>query len=418
MSFTKGDDNKHCCDGCFGNLFSKLTSRLLSSNKFQETTINVVGEDNNVKNESNISCMHFVALMNCISRCKNTTDYTSQSPDNATSIPNTIPNLNNGTLKKSTSISNIHKYYCTKCGRKKLYEEWCEPCDQDVFKSNFSNWTNGNETIDTFIRETQLSATTKFNFLEWIPFSSLTNIEAIGEGGFGKVFRTKWIDGPRTKWNIEKEVWERYSSVDVALKSLKEENLTRLVEELKSHLKSNNRIVGRFNTLRIYGITYNPDLKVYMIVMILADDGDLSAYLDEHFSTLTYIKKLKILYDIATGLTQIHDSDLVHRDLHSGNVMCQGIKDRKLGHGEECWNNNEETRPCARKLYETIGIWLNQCLFAPDSEIAKEFKKGDDIRPKERQLQVTESLDFVILTIIITEVSTDLGIWMIHHGSN
>ncbi|RIB28091.1 kinase-like domain-containing protein, partial [Gigaspora rosea] len=49
----------------------------------------------------------------------------------------------------------------------------------------------------------------------------------------------------------------------------------------------------------------------------------------------TYTNKLEILYDIATGLTQIHESGLVHRDLHTKNVMCQGIKDRNLGRGEE-----------------------------------------------------------------------------------
>ncbi|CAG8525370.1 15443_t:CDS:2 [Cetraspora pellucida] len=232
----------------------------------------------------------------------------------------------------------------------------------------------------------------------------------------------------------QKNDWERYSNVDVALKSLKnikEEDITSdLFKELKSHLKSNDQIVGRFNVLRTYGITFDPELKVYMMVMTLADYGDLSAYLHQNFSTLTYIKKLELLYDIATGLTQIHKSGLVHRDLHSGNILCQGIKDNNLGRGEEyrfviafgevrlntslalkicsgnrpdipfntpklysdlmqrCWSNNIEERPSAHELYMTIGIWLNQCLFVPNSEIAKEFKNGDELRPKIQKPQV------------------------------
>ncbi|RIB20792.1 kinase-like domain-containing protein [Gigaspora rosea] len=206
------------------------------------------------------------------------------------------------------------------------------------FKSNFQNWTSGNETIDYFLRETQLSATTKFNYLEWIPYSSLNVIEFIGRGGFGEVHSAMWIDGPRTKWNTEKKGWERYSNVKVAIKKIVDTNVedfTELFTELKAHLMSNNQIVGRFNVLRTYGITYNPETKEYMMVMTLADDGDLSDYLQKHFSTLTYIKQIEILYDIAIGLTQIHKSGLIHRDLHCRNVMCQGIKDRSQGRGEE-----------------------------------------------------------------------------------
>ncbi|CAG8480159.1 10990_t:CDS:10 [Gigaspora rosea] len=200
-----------------------------------------------------------------------------------------------------------------------------------------------------------------------------------------RLFRAKWIDGPRTKWNAEKEIWERYSNVNVALKCLKEENFNELFKE------SNNRVVGRFNTLRVYGITYNPELKAYMIVMTLADDGDLSVYLKKSFSSLTYTNKLEILYDIATGLTQIHESGLVHRDLHTKNVMCQGIKDRNLGRGEEfrfvIGDLGLAIPPKKDMLYVTIGTWLNQCLYAPNSEIAKEFKRGDELRLKEPRSQ-------------------------------
>ncbi|CAG8757707.1 11357_t:CDS:1, partial [Racocetra persica] len=65
-------------------------------------------------------------------------------------------------------------------------------------------WASENEIVDTFIQDTQLSATTKFSFLEWIPYSALTNIEFITKGGFCDVFSTNWVDGPRTKWNTEK----------------------------------------------------------------------------------------------------------------------------------------------------------------------------------------------------------------------
>ncbi|CAG8606625.1 15269_t:CDS:2, partial [Acaulospora morrowiae] len=263
------------------------------------------------------------------------------------------------------------------CGRKKVGEEWCEKCDRELFQSNFSSWTSGNEHIDAFIRETQLSATTRFNFLEWIPFDQLTEIERIGSGGFGEVFSARWIEGPRTKWNAEKSTWERYPNVKVALKSLiklKEEDVTGdLFQELLLHMKANTQVSGRINTLRTFGMSYDPEQKAYMIVMVLADEGDLGAYLKSNFSSLTYIKRLELLYDIASGLIQIHKSGLVHRDLHSGNVMCMRYKNEK---------ENRDDYRCV------IGTWLNQCLFSPDSDIAEEFARGEKHQLKEPLLQV------------------------------
>ncbi|RIB20790.1 kinase-like domain-containing protein [Gigaspora rosea] len=392
-------------------------------------------------------------------------------------------------LTESAGSDNVSENNCPKCGCIKLYDEWCEICEHAFFKSNFQNWTSGNEIIDNFIRDTQLLATTKFNYLEWIPYSSLNVIELIGRGGFGEVHSAMWIDGPRTKWNTEKKGWERYSNVKVAIKKIVDTNMedfTELFKELKAHLMSNNQVVGRFNVLRAYGITYNPETKKYMMVMTLADDGDLSDYLQKHFSTLTYIKQIEILYDIAIGLTQIHKSGLIHRDLHCRNVMCQGIKDRSLGRGEEyrfvigdlghatlpikdidankvfgvlpyiapeilgkkqytqaadvysfgilmweiltglkafgefahdsslinrvysgsrpeipsntpklyadlmkkCWCKDIKERPSAHELYMTIGTWLNQCLYVPNSKIAKELKKCDELRSRVQQQEL------------------------------
>ncbi|CAG8536692.1 17029_t:CDS:2 [Acaulospora morrowiae] len=323
------------------------------------------------------------------------------------------------------------------CGRNKV-EEWCEKCDRELFQSNFSKWTSGNEHIDAFIRETQLSATTKFNFLEWIPFDQLTDIERIGSGGFGEVFSARWIAGPRSKWNAEKSTWERYPNVKVALKSLiklKEEDVTGdLFKELLHHMKANTQVSGRITTLRTYGMSYDPEQKAYMIVMLLADEGDLGAYLKSNFSSLTYIKRLEILYDIASGLVQMHKSGLVHRDLHSGNVLCTRYKNEEenrddyrcvivsgaksfgdVEHGtslaleicsgrrpeiipntpksyadlmKRCWDGDREKRPSAWELHSTIGIWLNQCLFSPNSDIAEEFARGEEHRLKEPLLQV------------------------------
>src|SRR5438128_9214073 len=75
------------------------------------------------------------------------------------------------------------------------------------------------------------------------------------------------------------------------------------------------------NFLRIYGVTQQPETKEYMIVMQYASNGSLPSYLDQNINKLTWKTKLQYLYDIASNLYDIHCKQLIHCDLHGGNVV-------------------------------------------------------------------------------------------------
>jgi serine/threonine protein kinase len=65
--------------------------------------------------------------------------------------------------------------------------------------------------------------------LEWIPYNKFYDIEYIAKGGFGKVYKAKWIDGYIHHWDTnENQNWKRFNSNEfVALKSLNNsENVT------------------------------------------------------------------------------------------------------------------------------------------------------------------------------------------------
>jgi hypothetical protein len=47
----------------------------------------------------------------------------------------------------------------------------------------------------------------------------LENIEYLAEGGFGTVYKAKWIDGWIDSWNINQNKWNR-TREDVVLKCL------------------------------------------------------------------------------------------------------------------------------------------------------------------------------------------------------
>lgn len=55
--------------------------------------------------------------------------------------------------------------------------------------------------------------------------------------------------------------------------------------------------------------------------MQYADGGDLRNYLQCNFITLTWDDKFKLAYQIAEGIKYLHGENILHRDLHSKNIV-------------------------------------------------------------------------------------------------
>ena len=100
-------------------------------------------------------------------------------------------------------------------------------CNAIHFQQNFGNWTSGNDDIDKFIQNTQLSA--HYNpetALEWIPYDRFNN--AI-KSGFGETYRANWIDGCIHRWDNEEHNWKRKkNNMIVMLKILNDPKNTTL----------------------------------------------------------------------------------------------------------------------------------------------------------------------------------------------
>jgi len=52
--------------------------------------------------------------------------------------------------------------------------------------------------------------------------------------------------------------------------------------------------------------------------------------LNKNSAEITWKRKLDILYGIATGLYRIHSKNLVHRNLHSGNILINSYMTRLI----------------------------------------------------------------------------------------
>ena len=90
------------------------------------------------------------------------------------------------------------RYYgkCPTCNRYNTDWAWCQSCDPQLLTQG---WTSGNEIIDELIKSTQLKSNRYCNddYLQWVPYDELKDIEKIDEGGFATIYKATWINGLR-----------------------------------------------------------------------------------------------------------------------------------------------------------------------------------------------------------------------------
>ncbi|RIB09450.1 kinase-like domain-containing protein [Gigaspora rosea] len=191
------------------------------------------------------------------------------------------------------------------------------------FENEFGKWASDNSDIDSFIQQIQLKAQDAKDVIEWIPFDKFTNIKYLAKGGFGTVFKVVWTDGYIKYWDSLNSKWERNQQSSICLKSLNgsKDNIKR---EFLNEVENQHKHRGS-SAIAIYGITRNPDDDNYMMVMQYAKQGSLRKLLDNKYNDLSWEQKINNLYYIAEGLAAIHESNLVHNDFHSGNIVNENM---------------------------------------------------------------------------------------------
>src|SRR3989440_3988825 len=119
-----------------------------------------------------------------------------------------------------------------------------------------------------------------------------------------------------------------------------------------------------------YGITQNPDTKDFIIIMKYYK-SDLRNYITKEFDNIKWDKKLKILLHIAEGLRHIHNQNIIHQDLHSGNILCENDDDviiSDLGISKSAMESTND-----KKVYGIISY------MAPEILQGKKCTKASDI---------------------------------------
>ncbi|RHZ78370.1 hypothetical protein Glove_165g12 [Diversispora epigaea] len=105
---------------------------------------------------------------------------------------------------------------------------------------------------------------------------------------------------------------------NVALKSLHENEDSKLFyEKFVKELTNITTVNNHDNIINFYGIT----IGTYYLVLQYAKDGDLRTYLRNNFKSLDWQIKINMAKDITSGLNYIHGENMVHKDLHSKNIL-------------------------------------------------------------------------------------------------
>ncbi|CAB5192874.1 unnamed protein product [Rhizophagus irregularis] len=187
---------------------------------------------------------------------------------------------------------------------------------------------------------------------------------------------------------------------EVVLKRLN--NLNENLDEFLNEWKYHQSCADSHDIINLYGFTKSSDTLNYMVVMDYANKGNLRGNLVK-ITKYNWKQKLNMLYKIISGLYEIHKQDLIHCDLHDGNILnhsnkkdeeeeenevdnnlvfvsdlglCQPIKS-SLKKGErpkiienipkcymelmkKCWNEDPLKRPSVSEVKYIIGNWIFQ----------------------------------------------------------
>ncbi|CAB5359549.1 unnamed protein product [Rhizophagus irregularis] len=206
-----------------------------------------------------------------------------------------------------------YSYTCGVCN----FKTKTIPCTKCTKYERHNNFDSGYKNVDDMIIASQSHAKDDRDFLEWIEFSQLRILETLDEGGFGTVYKAKWLDGLPMDASDVGRAWNRsHFNYVVAVKFfhnnkdfLKEfTNIYKMVRKFSEENEFPSNIV------HYYGATYDYD--------------------NEHYAK-----------QISNGLRpKVYQEDGIPRCFV--NLM------------RNCWNSDVRSRPNAYTLYEKFNSWI------------------------------------------------------------
>ncbi|CAG8515332.1 12989_t:CDS:2, partial [Dentiscutata heterogama] len=284
--------------------------------------------------------------------------------------------------------ANMLNALCIRCQSELSAEFSCLECIRLHIKNNFSKWTSGDKLFDFWIQKFQLKFYARSNkVIEWVPFDRFQNIKIKASGGFANVYIAKWIDGSIISWDAYKQKFLRGMPGPVILKSMKnpENQSENFYQEILVHITVSLECPY---IVSCYGLTKEPESGNYMMILEYLFDGDLKDFLKNEDITLSWRTRYSILHNIASALSKMHLYNILHGDIHPGNI----ISSRNMWCVEmmkRCWNTDSLSRPNASELLKFFTtnlqkIYKNELIIPElDNNLTSSlFTSDNDLAPK------------------------------------
>ncbi|CAG8457881.1 16407_t:CDS:2 [Racocetra fulgida] len=160
-----------------------------------------------------------------------------------------------------------------------------------------NKWDSGKNEINKIIRHCQENSliypinktSYPIKIVEWIPYNQLKEVQKFKKGGNAQLHTAIWSMGPYTM--SLGCGFSRTGPEDVILKEIELDNFDE-----------------------------DPASDKFLLVLE-RKTYDLREYLGKNHSTLTWKHRYEMLARISEALNTIHNNNLIHRDLHSGNIL-------------------------------------------------------------------------------------------------
>ncbi|CAI2167782.1 11848_t:CDS:2 [Funneliformis geosporum] len=179
-----------------------------------------------------------------------------------------------------------------------------------VLESDYDqNNTSGNNLVDEIIKSSQRRSIADNDFFEWIDFNKFDNLQYITCGGIGNIHSAIWKDGPARSVSLCDRLFNREGERVVAIKFF------------KTNKEFLDEFVNIFKMIEACTRASGNEKNQFGIVMQYINAGNLENYLEDNWRTITWKEKLGILKDIAHGLSNLHNAELIHGDINTRNVF-------------------------------------------------------------------------------------------------
>ncbi|CAG8607723.1 23142_t:CDS:10 [Gigaspora margarita] len=198
---------------------------------------------------------------------------------------------------------------------------------------------HNNETKEAYI-----DRNFKAGIINKICWNEIEDREYVDCGGAGIILKAKWREKNTVivlkqvaDWDFtrsdnqefikEIKAFHEIERLKEKTPSLGYENIIKFFGVSKRYC-SNIYLIVKFELLALFSekITIFSDKSEHYLVLEYADRGDLRHYLSQTLNILDWERKIIIARQIVCGLLFLHENDILHRDLHTRNVVIKSFE--------------------------------------------------------------------------------------------